>query len=784
MKKKFLSLLMATVMILSAGVPVYANDAPSLATRGQIVNTLSTAADAYPPDVKKEAIIQGYQDGKLREHEPAKKIEALVMLSRAFGELPKPTGNDLRVGTFDVKFTDVPAWAQKAIGNLAQAGLLTGKPDGTLGVNDPITLTEFHTLIARVWTLQGSHLNDDFYTTMNKKWLDQSTIPPGEMMNGSIFELHRLNTDKITAMIEGLAGKPFAAGTKERKLADFYAAALDAEQRNKQGIEPIRKYIAAIDGAKTLTELVQADLTIEKNIGRSTLFRFEIMGDFKNSNQNAIYFTGLKIGLDKDSYAADDATAKNAYVEQVAKYLVLTGEKESAAQARAEKVYELEKSLAAVSLERYEQGDVNKIYNPYTIAQFDELYKEVDMTQALKSMEVGHADKIIVIDTKLAQKGAELMTEVNLDVLKAYAKTQLLAETGLLLSDEVRDVANHFFAAIYGISGKKTDKELAISATRSAMSPYLEQMFAEKHFSAQAKKDVEQMVQTTIAAYEKRIQALAWMSEATKANAIKKLKAIHVKVGYPDKWDTTLDRVAIKTYKEGGSLFFNSYAATTAYMDEKKASLGKPVDKKKWTTSVDTVNALYSQQNNDITIPAGILQAPFYDVNAKLEQNLGAIGTLIGHEISHAFDNSGAAYDEQGNATNWWTEEDLKKFEEKCKKLIIFYDGIEIIPGVVSNGKNTLSENIADLGGMAAALEVVSELDNPDYKAFFASYAATEKTTATKPFAAMLSKAASHPASKVRVNRTIVNFPQFYEAYGIKPGDGMYVAPEDRVSIW
>lgn len=292
------------------------------------------------------------------------------------------------------------------------------------------------------------------------------------------------------------------------------------------------------------------------------------------------------------------------------------------------------------------------------------------------------------------------------------------------------------------------------------------------------------MVDNLITTYEKRIKALDWMSETTKAKAIKKLDTMIVKIGYPEKWDTTLDKVAIKTYDDGGSLFSNTFAVSTAYINNLKAELGKSVDRTKWATSVYTVNAYYNPLNNEIMFPAGILQAPFYDINAKAEENLGGIGMVIGHEISHAFDNNGSAFDENGNAKNWWTDEDFKKFKEKNQDLINFYNGIEVIPGILNDGLLTLSENVADLGGMAASLQVVSEMSNPDYKAYFENNAEIWKFTTTKEISAYLSTNDVHSANKIRANRTITNFLEFYETYGIKPGDGMYVAPEDRVSIW
>lgn len=784
MKKKFLSLLMTIIMVLSVSVSVYADETSPVATKGDIVKTLLTAADAYQPGINKATLLQGSKNGDLRENEPAKKVEAFVMLSRAFGELPEPVGNDLRSGTFDIEFTDVPAWAKKDINKLTKAGVLTGNPDGTLGANDTITIDEFQNIIARIWSLKGSHLNDDFYEAINKEWLNKSTIPVGEIMGGGFPELQKENTDKIEAIINALSGKQFAEGTKEQKIADFYSTALDTKNRNKQGIEPIQKYVKAINEAKTLDELVQADLAQEKELGLSSLFGFAIMNDAKNSSENALYYAGLATGLDKNSFVTEDSNAKNAYIQYMTKLLVVSGEEEAAAKALAEQVYEMEKSLASVSLDPHEQGDVNKYYNPYTIQQFDDMFKTVDMKQVLTSMKVDSADKVIVFDLKLAEKGAELLTESNLNVLKAYSKLQLLMATGSLLSDEFGDAANEFAATLYGVTGEKTDQEIAVALTTSTMSGYLEQMFAEKHFSPNAKKDVEQMVEKLITTYEERIKSLDWMSETTKAKAIKKLDTMIVKIGYPDKWDTTLDKVAIKTFDEGGSLFSNTFTVNKAYIDNTKAKLGKPVDRSEWVTSVYTVNAFYNALNNEITFPAGILQAPFYDINAKPEENYGAIGMVIGHEISHAFDNNGSAYDENGNANNWWTDEDFEKFKEKNQKLIEFYNAIEIIPGVLNDGQLTLSENVADLGGMAASLQVVSQMSNPDYKAYFESNAEMWKSTTTKEFAAVLSKSDVHSANKIRVNRTIVNFQQFYDTYGIKVGDGMYVAPEDRVSIW
>ncbi|MDT8977817.1 M13 family metallopeptidase [Paenibacillus sp. chi10] len=257
-----------------------------------------------------------------------------------------------------------------------------------------------------------------------------------------------------------------------------------------------------------------------------------------------------------------------------------------------------------------------------------------------------------------------------------------------------------------------------------------------------------------------------------------------IKIGYPDQWNDYLKDASIKTFADGGSLFDNIVAINKALKKQAFSSLGKPVDKSSWMMSTYEVNAYYNPLNNEIVFPAGILQAPFYDIKAKRETNLGAIGMVIAHEISHAFDNLGSAYDENGNAVNWWTPEDFKKFQEKCDQVISYYDHVEVLPGVYNNGKLTVSENIADLGGMAASLQVLSKMENPDFKAYFEGYATIWRMTMSKETAAYLSTVDTHSANKVRVNRTVSNFPEFYKAYQVNEKDAMYVAPKNRVSIW
>lgn len=783
--KKIIALLLSSSLLLTmlpkAGL---AQAAQPNVTRGEVVNYLLNAADDYNPGIKKEDILKGHGKGDAKEDQYVSRIEALIMLSRAFSDLPEPKGNDLRISNTSAEFTDVPKWAQDEIDKLAATGIINGYPDGKLGASDHITLEQLNTLANRIMALKGSNPRDDYYEFVNKEWLNASTIPAGEMTNGVFNELAKVNEERVKAIIDEIVKKPQQAGSMEQKIADFYKNTLDVEHRNAQGIKPIAPYLAAIDKATSIQQLFDATIEIENAMSNGSILSFSISGDAKNSNVNALYFSGLGTTLDKNSYVSGDEKTKKVYTNYLTNLFKLSGADEKSAKAQAEAMYSFEKELAAATMDIQDQGNVNNFYNPYAKDKFITLFKSFDMAKMMKELHVDKADKVIVTDVGLVKKSAELLTDENIDTLKTYTKAQLLMSVGGLLSEDFSKAGQEFQAEMFGVEGEKTNEEIALMTTKAIMSDYLSQEFAERYFTKEAKADVEQMVKEFIEVYKERIKNLDWMSEATKAKAIKKLDKMTIKIGYPDQWNDPLSKVTIKSYEDGGSLFDNIIAIVKANKANSVASLGKPVDKNSWMMSVYDVNAYYNPLNNEIVFPAGILQAPFYDLNAKHETNLGAIGMVIAHEISHAFDNLGSAYDENGNAVDWWTPEDYKKFQEKCEQVIAYYDGVEVIPGVYNNGKLTVSENIADLGGMAASLQVLSKTKNPDYKAYFEGYATIWRTTMNKEIAAYMSTVDTHSANKVRVNRTVSSFPEFYKAYEVTEKDAMYVAPEDRVSIW
>ena len=390
----------------------------------------------------------------------------------------------------------------------------------------------------------------------------------------------------------------------------------------------------------------------------------------------------------------------------------------------------------------------------------------------------------MVSDVELTKTAAEYFTEEHLEDLKLYLRLSILSNFGELLNREFTDASEAYSAALQGIEGSLTDEENAAQAVQQYLSDYLGRVYIEKYFSAEAKADVEAMIDEILDVYAQRIQALDWMSETTKAKAVEKLEAITVNVGYPDKWDDIYDDVEILSAAEGGSYFNNILAMSKAMMADMAASQDEPVDRGEWVMSAYTVNAYYSPQNNSINFPAGILQAPLYDVEADRTENLGGIGYVIAHEISHAFDNNGATFDAQGNQSSWWTEEDYAAFQGLCDQVVAFYTGVEAIPGIACNGALTISENVADLGALACITQIEGQEETPDYQTLYKAAARTWRSTASRETRVYMSLFDVHAPDKLRGSRALQSLDEFYEAFDIQPGDGMYVAPEARVRIW
>lgn len=776
--KKLIAIVLALSLLL--GNTAFAAD--MYATRGEVADMLLWAADDYNPTALRSDIIKGYDDGELHEEQSVTRAEALVMLKRAFGELPQPTGHNARVALPQGSFTDIPDWAKTELENVLDAGIVAGTSQGIFSPNDNVTKEQMELFIQRVYALYGTNEKDDFYASVNKDTLSTLELKPGRVLAGTLFDLQDESTVQVNEIIKEVISGNWKNGTKEQKIADFYKNILDTESRNKTGVAPIKPYLEMIDGANNVKELLDIQNTLMEKLYCATFAAFGLTVDFKDSTKYIPVFGVYNPNMTKDFYISGTEAQKAAYLKYLKKVSELAGE--NVTDAQLEDYYNFEKSLAEKMMNTEDKGNVDKFYNTYTLGEIQALFPSVDTEKLLISSGIQKEDKFLVTDIGLTEEFARLLNDENIEVLKTAAKLSIILSYGTTLNTEFVDASNVFNQEYLGVSGTYSDEERATIIVSSVMPDYIGEIYAKKYFTEEAKQDVLKMVEDIISVYKKRISNLTWMSDETKEKAIRKLDTMKIKIGYPDNWDTYLDDVQIKSASDGGSYFENMLSVAKGSKKELSKLQGTSVDKTEWAMYPYTVNACYSATSNDITFPAAILQPPMYDINASYEENLGSIGYIIAHEITHAFDNNGAKFDENGNAADWWTAEDYEAFEKLCEKMIAFYDGCESIPGIRMNGKLTLSENVADQGAVQCITEVASGLENPDYKALYRSMAKAWASTRTREYAQYAASIDLHCDEKLRVNRVVVNCEEFYKAFDIKTGDGMFVPEDERIKIW
>ena len=776
---RILALLLTLTLVISLAPAAFA--AEDSLTRGEARDMLLVAADDYQSGLTAGDILHGYPDGDLRENQTVTRVEALVMLSRAFGELPEPVGDNARWGA--AQFTDVPAWAQEELADVFASGIVQGTDDALFSPNEPVTEEQMELFIRRTYALMASNPRDDFYAAVNKEWLDSSIIQPGYSMNGTIYEIEYNTNQQVKELIEEIAAGTHADGSPEDKIQTLYQNILNWDARNAAGIDPIRPYLDAIEAASTLDELMEAHNQITVDTSASMLLGYGVTQDLADTDKKVLAFATMSPTLPKEYYAEE--VVVEMFAQYIATILMLGGEESAeTAMADARAYIEVEKVLSDASLSQVDQTDINKTYNLYPAEDIKALFPHVDLDAIREADRLPAADTYVVSDPGLLEAAAGFFTEENLDQLKLAARIALLSNFGAMLNREFKDAAFAFNSVLTGVTEQASDEESAASAVQSYLSDYLGQVYVEEYFSPEAKAGVEEMIDDMLAVYEDRIEALDWMSETTKTKAIEKLNAITVKVGYPDEWDDMLDDVDLRSVAEGGSYYENVIAMNKAAWAELVAELDQPVDKDAWAMPAYMVNAYYDATANSINFPAGILQAPLYDEDADYTENLGGIGYIIAHEITHAFDDTGAQFDAEGNQNNWWTEEDYAAFQALCAEVAAFYDGVEAIPGVACNGELTIGENVADLGALACITQIESQQEQPDYKTLYESVARSWRSASSREMRTYLATLDTHAPDKLRGNRALQSLDEFYEAFDIQPGDGMYLAPEERVRVW
>lgn len=639
---------------------------------------------------------------------------------------------------------------------------------------------------------------DDFFRFVNGIWYDKTEIPADKTRWGSFDEL-RQNTDKdALAILKEAASKKLDPNSDQAKAVNVYRTFMDTVARNKQGIKPLKPYLAKINAIKSMADVNKliTEMTPEGGLG---FYNAGVGSDAKNSNRNVVYISLGSLGLpDRDYYVSDDKDSKEKrekYVTHVARMLQFLGEKPEMAQKSATNILALETEMARPRLDRVERRDRRKTYNPMTVADLQKLTPSVNWDSYLQGIGIGKIDSLVVSQPKYMTALEDIFKANKIEDWKAYLRWTLINKSTGVLTTDIENANWDFYSkTLTGALKQRPREERALQVVNGTVGEALGKLYVEKKFPAEAKDKAKAMIENVFLAFENRINNLPWMTPETRKGAIEKLRKSTVKIGYPDKWKD-YSKLIITSKEEGGNYYDNMKNVSRWGFAENLADLQKPVDKTRWGMSPQTVNAYYNPSYNEIVFPAAILQPPFYDYKADEAVNYGGIGAVIGHEISHGFDDSGSRYNADGNLKNWWTEDDLKQFTGLGGALAAQYSALEPLPGTFVDGKFTLGENIGDLGGVNAAYDglqlFLKKNGNPglidDFtpeQRFYISWGTIWRSKMRDEAVKNQVKTDPHSPGMYRAYVPLQNVDAFYQAFGIKEGDKLYVKPENRVKIW
>lgn len=634
---------------------------------------------------------------------------------------------------------------------------------------------------------QAAGPGDDYYEYVNGEFLKEKEIPADSNSWSYFYQLKEEAGEVLNQVLKETVARRehFQTGTVEQKIADFYLCAADMDGRERAGFGALLPYLDAIRSAANIREYLEATGTVLGDLGTSSLLTFTYMADMADSDRYAVYYTGADLGIGKEMLEDPQMEAvRDRYRAHISRTMAFAGYAEAEADAAAKRILALQMDLAAAKLPLADGDNPELVYNPYTVQELAGLFHGADITVYLNAARIDFPEQIIVKEQEQAQQTAAWLTEENLPLLKEYAVFCLINDMSRCLTPEIRDNYLDWDHELKGVKEQKTDEKLAAAMTQEVLGFEFGRLYVERCFSEQDRQAIQDMVGRIIEAYEGRIMALDWMSGETKARAVGKLEHMTLKIGYPDVWPDYYGNADIISPENGGSLIDNVVSLARARRAYGNELVKKPVDRSVWNMTPQTVNAYYDLVNNEIVFPAAILQPPFYDREAPLEQNLGGIGMVIAHEISHAFDPTGALYDENGNYNMWWTEADMKKFQELSAEVAVYYDNQEGFEGRHVNGELTLGENVADLGSLACITSIVGD-DTGGLRQLFRQYAVIWAGKYTDESMIWRLNIDVHSPGKVRVNAVASATDAFYKAYPeIKAGDAMYLAPQERPGIW
>ena len=630
---------------------------------------------------------------------------------------------------------------------------------------------------------------DDLYRFVNGKWLAEHEIPADKAIHGAFHALWDTAEQDVRAIVEKTVAAGHPEGSEPRKIADLYTSFMDTETIERLGAEPIADQLALVRDAQDLAGLVSVLGRLELQ-GVPGVFHYWVDADAKKSDENIVHLTQGGLSLPDESYYHDDnfAEIRTAYVAHVAKLLELAGLPDPAGSAT--RILELETRIADGHWDRVKDRDVQLTYNKLDRAGLEELTPGFDWSTWLAGAGVPESAfaQVVVREPDFLTAAAAALQEVELDRWKEWLSWRIVHSAAPLLSQAFVDENFAFYGkTLTGAPELRERWKRGVGAVEQSLGEALGKLYVAEHFPPSAKARMVDLVQNLVAAYRQRIEALDWMGPETRQRALDKLGAFVPKIGYPDEWK---DYSALDV--DPADLFGNVRRSVAVETARDLAKLGQPVDRNEWKMTPQTVNAYYNPRMNEIVFPAGILQPPFFDLDADDATNYGAIGAVIGHEIGHGFDDQGSRYDGDGNLNDWWTDEDRAAFEQRTDKLVAQYDALEPAetPGKKVNGKLTLGENIGDLGGLSIAYaayqlsQAGAEPDETGSERFFAAWAHAWATKTRPEEAARRLTIDPHSPPEFRCNAVVKNIDAFHATYDVQEGDGMWLAPDERVRIW
>lgn len=635
---------------------------------------------------------------------------------------------------------------------------------------------------------------DDFYQYAGGGWLKANPMKPEYSSYGVFNDLAETNRKQIRELFENLSKEKHAFGSVGQKVADLYNMAMDSVRLNKEGAAPLQK---DLDKVKAFSK--KADFTAfiadQHLYMGNPFFGIGVDTDLKNSDLNVMWLSAGTSGLpDRDYYLNTDADSKKkqeAYRAYLSKIFQLSGYKKKEAEKAAKVIYNIEYQFAEAKMSRAEARDYNKLYNIYTIDMLQKNYPAIQWAKYFKLMGVKDVKQVILTEPKVMAVAQKLMSTLSEQDIKYYVAGLIIKSSTSVLSDDFVNANFDFYGRL--LNGQKEQKarwKRALGFPNSLLGEAVGELYVSKYFAGESKAKMLKLIDNLRKALATRIANLTWMNDTTKINALVKLNSFTVKVGYPDKW-RDYSKLTIDPAK---SLYDNVAAATYVETLRNLEKFGKPVDKSEWGMTPQTVNAYYNPTTNEICFPAAILQAPFFDVNADDATNYGAIGVVIGHEMTHGFDDQGRNFNADGNMVDWWTAGDSKRFTAAAEKLAAQFDQITVVGDLKANGHLTLGENIADQGGLRISYDAFKttqqfqegkEIDGfTPAQRFYLSYGRIWAEHMTEEAIYQQTKSDPHSIGRNRVNATLRNIDTWYDAFGVKEGDKMWLAPAERAIVW